>query len=196
MITCLLFQSYAFADDHKSEEGSDFAKYAVNFAISGFGASGNFQYNVSKKTSYVFAMGMFNGNAPFDPDINGISYKVSGSTNWVGGFVNHRPVEGAEWFRLVAGIGMGNIQNEVEDDAGNAYKVNYNENPIGYLGVGFGGEAKKGFIWGFDLGLLHTARPMIQRTGGMGEDESAQLADYWLFGGLLPNIQLTVGWGF
>ena len=88
------------------------------------------------------------------------------------------------------------VNNEVEDDAGNAYKVNYNENPIGYLGVGFGGEAKKGFIWGFDLGLLHTARPMIQRTGGMGEDESAQLADYWLFGGLLPNIQLTVGWGF
>ena len=121
---------------------------------------------------------------------------MEGSTNWMGGFLNHRPIDGAEWFRVVAGIGIGNIQNDLEDDAGNTYKVSYNENPVGYLGIGFGAEAKKGFIWGFDLGLLHTARPIITQTGGTGNDESAELADSFFFGGLLPNFQLSLGWGF
>lgn len=196
LVSCFLFQSYAFADHHKSEEGSDFARYSVSMAGSLFGPSGNFQYNASKKTSYVFAMGIFSGAAPFDPEVNGISYTASGSTNWVGGFINHRPLDGAEWFRIIAGIGIGNIQNDLEDSAGNAYAVNYTENPVGYLGIGFGAEAKKGFIWGFDLGLLHTARPMIQKVAGTGDDETSQLADSWMFGGLLPNIQLSLGWGF
>ena len=200
ILTCFiiffLFQTHAFADHHKSEEGSDFAKYAVSLAGSFFGPSGNFQYNASKKTSYVFSMGIFSGNNPIEPEINGISYKASGSTNYVGGFINHRPIDGAEWFRLIAGIGIGNIQNDVEDDAGNTYKINYTENPVGYLGIGFGAEAKKGFIWGLDLGVLHTASPVVQKVGGNGEDESSNLADYWMFGGLLPNVQFTLGWGF
>ena len=195
LLTCFLFHSHAFADGHEPAEDSDFAQYSVSLAGSLFGLSGNFQYNTSKKTSYVFAMGIFSGDAPISPEVNGITYDMSGSSNWVGGFINHRPVDGAEWFRLIAGIGIGNIYNELEG-AGNTYKISYTENPVGYLGIGFGAEAKKGFIWGLDFGLLHTARPAIQKVSGNAEDESSQLADSALFGSILPNIQFSAGWGF
>lgn len=195
----LLFQFSAFAEHHEAAKDSNFAKYSVSLNGSAFGPSGSFQYNVSKKTSYVFSMGIFSGAAPFEPEVNGITYSVDGSTNWMGGFVNHRPIDGAEWFRLVAGIGIGNIQNDIKDDAGNEYKVSYNDNPVGYIGIGFGAEAKKGFIWGFDLGVLHTARPIITKVPGTGDmmtNERTELEDSFFFGGLLPNIQLSLGWGF
>ena len=39
-------------------------------------------------------------------DIGGNKYDIEVSNSWVGAFVNHRPVDGADWFRLVAGIGI------------------------------------------------------------------------------------------
>ena len=105
-------------------------------------------------------------------------------------------MDSARWFRLVAGLGIGSIETELDDGDGNTYDVHYKENPVGYLGLGFGGEAKKGFIWGFDLGVLQTSGPMIAKTGGMGADQSAEIGDNAFFGTVLPNLQVTLGWGF
>ena len=197
LLTLLSF-SYSFADNHPAEKNSeDFARYNANLAASLFGPSANFGYNTSKKTMFVFALGMFSGNAPFDPEIDGTSYKMSGSASWMGFFLNHRPIETAPWFRLVAGFGIGNIENDLEDDAGNTYAVKYQENPVGYMGLGFGTEAKKGFLWGVDFGILQTNGSVVRKTGGMSaDDKSEQIGDNVLFGSVLPNFQFSLGWGF
>ena len=148
---------------------------------------------------FVFAMGAFSGDAPIEPKIGDNTYKMNGGASWMGFFINHRPFEDAEWFRLVAGIGIGNIDNDLEDkdDANNSYNVTYNENPVGYLGVGFGIEAKKGFLWGVDIGLLQTGGATITPTGNASTPDTIEdIEDNFLFGSLLPNFQASIGWGF
>lgn len=189
----LLTVTSAHADHHKDK---DFAPYSVNVGFSPFGGSLGFGYNANSKTTYQFALGGFSGEAPFKADVEGTEYTMETETTWVGFFVQHRPVDNARWFRLVAGLGIGSIETELDDGDGNTYDVHYKENPVGYLGLGFGGEAKKGFIWGFDLGVLQTSGPMIAKTGGMGADQSAEIGDNAFFGTVLPNLQVTLGWGF
>ncbi|MBV72314.1 MAG: hypothetical protein CMH52_13400 [Myxococcales bacterium] len=188
----LLAATPAMADDHKEPE----ARYSALVGVSPFGGSLQFGYNDSRQTSYQFAMGFFAGKAPIKPKINDIEYEIESETNWVGFFLNHRPSLKYEWFRLVAGFGIGEIENELDDGEGNTYQADYQENPVGYLGLGFGGQAKKGFIWAFDMGLLHTGGPNVYKTGGMGADESQEIADSFFFGRVLPNFQLSLGWGF
>ena len=72
----------------------------------------------------------------------------------------------------------------------------YSENPVGYLGLGFGTEAKKGFLWGFDIGVLQTGGATVVKTGGMGADQTAEIKDSWMFGTILPNVEFSLGWGF
>ena len=193
LFVAALISQPALADDSKDK---DFAQYSATGAFSLFGPSGSFGYNASRKTSYVFAMGMFSGEAPMTIDIDGTEFTADGNASWMGVFVNHRPIDSAEWFRLVAGLGIGGIENDLEDDAGNIYKVTYNENPVAYLGLGFGVEAKKGFLWGVDLGLLQTTGPNIAKTAGTGDDLTEAISDSWMFGKVLLNAQLSVGWGF
>ena len=202
-LALLLISPSAWADDHDGgkkahKKSSDFARYNVNLAGSLFGPSANFGYNVSKKTMFVFAMGMFSGDAPIKPEIGGTEYSMNGSASWMGFFVNHRPVKTAPWFRLVAGLGIGNIDNELDDGDGNTYSVVYSENPVGYLGIGFGTEAKKGFLWGFDIGVLQTGGATViqTQTDGTSLDQTAEIKDSWMFGTLLPNVQFSLGWGF
>ena len=145
---------------------------------------------------YSFATGMFSGDAPFKPEIGGTEYTVSSKTSWVGFFVSHRPIDKAEWFRITAGVGVGNIENDLEDSDGNTYSAIYNENPVAYLGLGFGMEAKKGLLWGVDIGMLQTGGSTVGKTGGNGMDESQTIRDNWMFGSVLPNFQVTLGWDF
>ena len=197
VLASLLMIPSAFADESADKKGKDdgFSRYNVNLAGSIFGPSANFGYNTSRKTMFTFAMGAFSGNAPFDPKIGDVTYTASGETTWMGFFVNHRPVDDAQWFRLVAGIGIGSIENELEDSNGNSYRIDYKESPVGYLGIGFGVEAKKGFLWGVDLGVLQTAGGNVSSTGGMG-DATEDISDSWMAGTLLPNFQVSLGWGF
>ena len=183
----------ALADEAKDP---NFARYSVSGSFSPFGGSLNFGYNSCKKTSYQFSIGGFpEAEAPFKVEVDGSEYTVKGSSSWAGAFVQHRPVEGSEWFRLVFGFGIGQIKNSLDDGNGNTYTANYTENPVLYSGIGFGGEAKKGFIWGFDIGLLSTAGPNVIPTAGTGEHVS-DIEDFWAFGAMLPNAQLTLGYGF
>ena len=148
---CMLTATSAFADDHKDK---DFA-YSVNVGLSPFGGSLGFGYNANSKTTYQFALGGFSGEAPFKADVEGTEYTMETETTWVGFFVQHRPVDSARWFRLVAGLGIGSIETELDDGDGNTYDVHYKENPVGYLGSV--SVAKPRFIWGFDLGCFKPA---------------------------------------
>ena len=83
------------------------------------------------------------------------------------------------------------------DNKGNTYSANYTENPVGYVGVGAGLRPVKGFQIGFDLGLLHTGGPSIEKVAGNGRDASRALSeDPFVGAATLPNVQLTMGWAF
>ena len=189
------FVQPALADDH---EDADFAQYAAFVGVSPFGGSVNLAYNFSRQNSLNVAFGGLPGGLlSMDVELDGTDYEAEGSSSWVGAFINHRPSKESQWFRVVAGIGIGSIENELDDGNGNTFTADYNENPVGYLGVGFGNEATKGFKIGFDIGILATSGPDIIQTGGMPNQAAADdLADNMFFGSLLPNFQLTFGYGF
>ena len=47
------------------------------------------------------------------------------------------------------------------------------------------------------MGLLHTGGPNITgNRGNAGDDQSEEIADSFFFGRVLPNFQLSFGWGF
>ena len=92
-------------------------------------------------------------------------------------------------------VGIVRIENELDDGNGNTYRADYKENPVGYLGVGFGTTAVKGLFWGVDIGWLQTAGPNVRMTAGDGADAEA-IADHMFYGSALPNVQLSLGWGF
>ena len=61
------------------------------------------------------------------------------------------------------------------------------------------GQVKEGFLIGFDIGILSTAGPEISGNTGPNADDPGVIAaieDSALFGPLLPNGQLTIGWGW
>lgn len=187
---CLLASTSFFAQ----EGTSDFAEYGAGVGVSPFGPSLNLTYNISEKTSLFVGVGAFSGDNPTSPEISGVTFDATGETNWVGFFLNHRPFEDADWFRVNTGIGIGGIEGTLTDqaDASHTYNVRYQNNPVGYLGVGFGAKPVKGIQVGFDLGALHTAGPTITGTG----DLAAEIGDTFGFGRVLPNIQLGVSYGF
>ena len=180
---------------HDTEPSSDFAEYSVIAGVSPFGGSLMFGYNKNEKTSWLVGFGGLPGGNALEFDIDGTKYDVDSSSAWAGFFINHRPLENAMWFRLVAGLGFGSIENELDDGNGNKYRADYRENPVGYVGVGFGSQAKKGFLIGFDIGMLYTGGPMVRPVAGDGADVEA-IEDFWMFDSVLPNGQLTLGYGF
>ena len=103
---------------------------------------------------------------------------------------------------MVAGVGFGNIENTITDKDGNVYHAHYTENPVGYLGIGFGADTSKGFQWGVDLGWLQTGGPQVfegEAALNSTADRGAaveDIKDSWMFGNALPNIQVSLGYGF
>lgn len=193
IVLSLLVSQPVFAGD---DEGSDFAQYSVNMGGSPFGGSVSFAYNESSKTSWLFVLGGLPG-LTLEQDIDGTTYTVDASSSWVGCFLNHRPFENADWFRIVAGLGIGTIENELEDESGNRYSANYKENPVGYLGIGFGARPVKGFDIGLDIGWLQTSGSVVNQVEGEAKaKEVKSISNHFLFGSALPNVQFTVGWGF
>ncbi len=196
-VFCLFTSSTAFADHH--EDGDD-AEYAVNVAGSPFGAAVNFGRHTSEKTTWFAAIGGLPAGTPVSEttlDIDGTEYTVNSSSSYVGFFVNHRPFEGADWFRFNAGIAVGSIENALDDGSGNTFEANYNVNPVGYVGIGAGFRPKKGLIYGLDIGWLQSSGPDISQTGGDADADALDaIADHAFFGNVLPNVQVGIGWGF
>ena len=181
---------------HAEEADSDFAQYGVRIGVSPFGGSFNFAYNATEKTSYSFGLG---GLPATDSsmDIDGTDYTRTSESVWSGVFVNHRPFESAKWLRLNAGLCTGRIVHTLTE-GDNEYKVEYLEVPVGYMGIGFGLNPKKGFQIGLDMGGLFGAGAAFSQTGGDANAEALEaISENALFSlPFLPNALLNVGWGF
>ena len=183
----------ALAEEAKD---SNLAKYGVSISTSPFGGSVNFSYNSCSKTSWQFSFGGSPELGLLTIDVNGTDSKVKSSSSWAGAFINHRPLESAKWFRLVAGLGIGSINHKVTS-GDKEFRVRYSENPVAYLGLGVGGSNQKGFMWAFDVGYLATGGPDVSQESG--DADAAALKDIeenLLFGNALPNAQLSLGWNF
>ncbi|HCH66339.1 MAG: hypothetical protein CL927_07915 [Deltaproteobacteria bacterium] len=177
--------------------GKDKADYAVLLGASPFGGSVNFSYTPKKKTSWNVAIGRGPDWISSTATIDNVEYDLKAKSAWGAVLWNHRPVKDADWFRVAAGLAIGRIDGTIEETGGdNKYAAAYVEQPALYTGVGFGNKPVKGFVYGFDIGVLTTGGPSIVQTDGTGADQSDALADDWRFGSVLPNFQLTVGWGF
>jgi len=185
---------------HAQDDGAkEFASYSAGLGISPFGPSLNFSHNLSEKTTVNVGIGAFSGDNPVAQEIGGATFDGTAATNWMGIFLNHRPFEDYDWLRFNVGIGIGGIEGTLTDqaDENHTYSILYDNNPVGYVGVGFGSRPVKGFTVGFDIGGLHTSGGDVTATGSaMDQAVMDEIPNTLGYGRVLPNLQLSVNYGF
>lgn len=191
----------AFSVDCQAQEddAKETATYGVSVGLSPFGPSLGFSHNLSEKTTVQVSLGGFSGDNPVDQEIGGATFAGTGETNWMGIFLNHRPFEDYDWIRFNVGIGIGGIEATLTDvnDANHTYDVRYGDNPVGYVGIGFGSRPVEGVTVGFDIGGLHTSGAVITSTGSTtNATVMDEIPNTFGYGRVLPNLQLSVGYGF
>ena len=191
--------TFSLGSQAQDDDAKDMASYGVSVGISPFGPSVGFSHNLSEKTTIQVGVGAFSGDNPVDQEIGSATFAGTAETNWMGIFVNHRPFEDYDWIRFNVGIGIGGIEGTLTDvnNANHAYAIRYDNNPVGYVGIGFGSRPVKGVTVGFDIGGLHTSGADITPTGT--ETDAAvmdEIPNTLGYGRVLPNLQLSVGYGF
>jgi hypothetical protein len=188
------------ATTHAQDDGAkEFAAYSAGLGISPFGPSLNFSHNLSEKTTVNVGIGAFSGDNPIAQEIGGATFDGTAATNWMGIFLNHRPFADFDWIRFNVGIGIGGIEGTLTDqaDENHTYSILYDNNPVGYVGVGFGSRPVKGFTVGFDIGGLHTSGGDVTATGTtMNQAVMDEIPNTLGYGRVLPNLQLSVNYGF
>jgi len=183
----------------QEDDAKETATYGVSVGISPFGPSLGFSHNLSEKTTVQVSLGGFSGDNPVDQEIGGATFAGTAETNWMGIFLNHRPFEDYDWIRFNVGIGIGGIEGTLTDvnDANHTYDVRYGDNPVGYVGIGFGSRPVEGVTVGFDIGGLHTSGAVITSTGSTtNATVMDEIPNTFGYGRVLPNLQLSVGYGF
>ena len=191
--------AFTLGSDAQEDGAKETATYGVSVGISPFGPSLGFSHNLSEKTTVQVGVGAFSGDNPADLEIGGGTFSGTGETNWMGIFLNHRPFEDFDWIRFNVGIGIGGIESTLTDvnDPNHTYDVRYGDNPVGYVGIGFGSRPVEGVTVGFDIGGLHTSGAVITSTGTTdNEDILKEIPNTLGYGRVLPNLQLSVGYGF
>tara|TARA_B100001287_G_scaffold145523_1_gene122506 strand:+ start:2559 stop:3149 length:591 start_codon:yes stop_codon:yes gene_type:complete len=172
--------------------------YTIGLGLSPFGGSLNYTYHKSQKTSVNVAVGglIESDLSDFASDLDiDDDFVLKSSSGWMGIFVHHRPFENAQWAAFVTGFGVGFIENTIEvshEDHMDVYTAHYKENPVGYVGWTFGSGPVKGFNYSLDLGMLYTSGPTINGP----EEHKEAIAESFYFSNALPNIQVTLGYGF
>ena len=199
--TAALLIAASFSVDCQAQEddAKETATYGVSVGISPFGPSLGFSHNLSEKTTVQVSLGGFSGDNPVDQEIGGATFAGTAETNWMGIFLNHRPFEDYDWIRFNVGIGIGGIEGTLTDvnDANHTYDVRYGDNPVGYVGIGFGSRPVEGVTVGFDIGGLHTSGAVITSTGSTTNATVLdEIPNTFGYGRVLPNLQLSVGYGF
>lgn len=194
-----LFAASSTGLQAQEDNAKEFAAYSAGVGISPFGPSLNFSHNLSEKTTLNVGIGAFSGDNPIAQEIGGVTFDGTGATNWMGVFLNHRPFADYDWIRFNVGIGIGGIEGTLtaQDDENHSYSVLYDNNPVGYVGVGFGSRPVKGFTVGFDIGGLHTSGGDVTATGTVvNMDVMDEIPNTLGYGRVLPNLQLSVNYGF
>lgn len=193
--------AFAFNSQIQAQEKAtkETASYGISLGISPFGPSLGLSHNLSEKTTVQVGIGAFSGDNPVDQEIGGATFAGTGETSWMGIFVNHRPFEDYNWLRFNVGIGIGGIESTLTDvnNANHSYAIRYDDNPVGYVGIGFGSRPVEGITVGFDIGGLFTSGADITATGT--ETDTAvmdEIPNTFGYGRVLPNFQLSVGYGF
>ena len=195
----VLFVATSSTTQAQDEGAKEFAAYSAGLGISPFGPSLNFSHNLSEKTTVNVGIGAFSGDNPVAQEIGGVYIRWNRATNWMGVFLNHRPFADYDWIRFNVGIGIGGIEGTLTDqaDANHTYSILYDNNPVGYVGVGFGSRPVKGFTVGFDIGGLHTSGGDVTATGtAMNQAVMDEIPNTLGYGRVLPNLQLSVNYGF
>lgn len=195
----LIAASFSVDCQAQEDDAKETATYGVSVGISPFGPSLGFSHNLSEKTTVQVSLGGFSGDNPVDQEIGGATFAGTGETNWMGIFLNHRPFEDYDWIRFNVGIGIGGIEATLTDvnDANHTYDVRYGDNPVGYVGIGFGSRPVEGVTVGFDIGGLHTSGAVITSTGSTtNATVMDEIPNTFGYGRVLPNLQLSVGYGF
>jgi len=195
----LIAASFSVDCQAQEDDAKETATYGVSVGISPFGPSLGFSHNLSEKTTVQVSLGGFSGDNPVDQEIGGATFAGTGETNWMGIFLNHRPFEDYDWIRFNVGIGIGGIEGTLTDvnDANHTYDVRYGDNPVGYVGIGFGSRPVEGVTVGFDIGGLHTSGAVITSTGSTtNATVMDEIPNTFGYGRVLPNLQLSVGYGF
>ena len=187
-LICSVVGSTAFA-------GEERADYAVLVSASPFGGSLNFSHHHTKKSTWNIAVGL-GPELTMTSTIDDTEYEVTSSMSWGGAFWSHRPATKADWFRVVAGIIVGNITLDIDDKPGNEYTAEYNESPAFYAGVGVGNRPVKGVVIGLDIGMMSSAGTTVEAVENGTKEQLDTLNDDWRFGNVMPNLQLTLGYGF
>ena len=175
----------------------DLASYTIAVGVSPFGGSLNYIYHKSEKTSINFAVGGLPETdlaaLATDMDYFSDELELNSNSSWMGIFINHRPFENAKWFSFIGGFGVGSIENTIIDN-NNIYTAHYKENPVGYFGWAFGSGPIKGLNYSLDIGFLYTAGPNI--NGPDNQEALDSIKESMFFLNTLPNIQITLGYGF
>jgi hypothetical protein len=195
----LIAASFSVDCQAQEDDAKETATYGVSVGISPFGPSLGFSHNLSEKTTVQVSLGGFSGDNPVDQEIGGATFAGTAETNWMGIFLNHRPFEDYDWIRFNVGIGIGGIEGTLTDvnDANHTYDVRYGDNPVGYVGIGFGSRPVEGVTVGFDIGGLHTSGAVITSTGSTtNATVMDEIPNTFGYGRVLPNLQLSVGYGF
>lgn len=195
----LIAASFSVDCQAQEDDAKETATYGVSVGISPFGPSLGFSHNLSEKTTVQVSLGGFSGDNPVDQEIGGATFAGTAETNWMGIFLNHRPFEDYDWIRFNVGIGIGGIEATLTDvnDANHTYDVRYGDNPVGYVGIGFGSRPVEGVTVGFDIGGLHTSGAVITSTGSTtNATVMDEIPNTFGYGRVLPNLQLSVGYGF
>ena len=200
-----LFSQSKFAFWKKDRE---YAKnsFAINTSgpIPGFGFSFNHQLN--KQTTISAFYGESEGfeieqsdPVSFGEGNTESSYygTIMNNSNWCGLQINYRPFENLEGLRLGFGAGVGKLQGALTDSLGGKYRVRAS-GPFTYMVIGYGLRPVKGLQLGIDIGWLTAPTFEVSTDGSHNETGKfrhgleSEINDFTY----IPNLQLTIGWGF
>lgn len=177
-------------------DDADFAESSLIIGVSPFGGSLSYSYAFSSRTNVQATFGGIPETSFLSTTVDGTDYDLTSKASWAGGFISHRPVENADWFRMNMGLAVGSIENTLEDSSGDRYDVNFKESPSAYMGIGFGLRPNKGLQYGLDMGALFGAGAQVIADPENTGDAAEAIASSPIAGNVLPNAQLTIGWGF
>ena len=123
---------------------------------------------------------------------------LANNSNWCGLQLNYRPFEKLEGLRVAFGAGVGKLQGALTDSLGAEYRISAS-GPFTYMGIGYGLRPVKGLQLGIDIGWLTAPTFEVSSDGSHNQTDQFRHAiesDMNEFFTYIPNLQLTIGWGF